>query len=360
MRERRALLAIGVLLLGVFALTGCKFAIIGAVDQTCSATAAGTVDVTFHWTPGGEASGTQYLDLSLYDTFPAGLFLGAGPLPSDQSAYSWPGLQPNKVHYWRVNTLIDGAWYTSGTGTFTTLACGTNPPASNMTARKEADGIYVNDRRITDNPGDDAPAFSPSGGTMAFQRCTVEEQDSWGPPCTVCLSGTDGSNLRCLTENGMEPRWFSSGSVIAFKSLNPSLSGGWASGLALYDLSTGIVTRLPNKSSYFGGFGPSPDGRFLLLASETDHLAVVVNLAGGVVAQFDDPAYIAQGWSQDGRVLFTEGIGGYWGWGNVADGSITPGAGCLCGGAEGDAIVFAGNYQSRYPWGYSLCEFMGG
>ena len=34
------------------------------------------------------------------------------------------------MHHWRVNTLIDGAWYTSWTGTFTTAACGTGSGAA--------------------------------------------------------------------------------------------------------------------------------------------------------------------------------------------------------------------------------------
>ena len=54
MRKKHALLAIGVLLLGAFALVGCRFAWVGPVEQACSATAPGTVDVTFYWTPATE------------------------------------------------------------------------------------------------------------------------------------------------------------------------------------------------------------------------------------------------------------------------------------------------------------------
>jgi hypothetical protein len=360
MRKKLALLAVGSLLLGAFVLTGCKVAIVRSVDQTCSATGSSTVDVTFNWTPAAVGNGIQYLDLSLYDTFPPGLFLGAGPLPPNQNTYSWPGLLPNKTHYWRVNTLLDGVWYTSATGMFVTLPCGTAPGSSSLIARKGPDGIYVNDGKITDRPGDESPAISPDGGTMAFERCTAGEQGSWGPPCNICLIGVDGTNLRCVAENGIEPRWFPNGSLIAFKSLTPNPNGGWAAGVALYDLSTGTVANLPGTANFFGGFGPSPDGRFLLLGSETRTDALVVDLNGAVVAQFHDEGHYAQGWSQDGRVLFTEGIGGTWDWGNVTDGSISPGSRCRCGQGEGDLIVYAGNYQSRYPWGYTLCEFMGG
>jgi len=125
MRKKLALLTVGSLVLGAFALVGCKVAWVGPVEQACSATDPGKVDVIFHWTPATEGDGLQYLDLSVYSTFPPGLFLGVGPMPSNQNALSWPGLSPNTVHHWRVNTLIDGVWYTSWTRTFTTAACGT-------------------------------------------------------------------------------------------------------------------------------------------------------------------------------------------------------------------------------------------
>ena len=133
MRKHYRFFGVVVLLLGAFALVGCKAAIVGPVAQTCSTTNPGTVDVTFHWTPSSEPNAVQYLDLSLYSTFPPGAFLGVGPLPAGTNSFSWPGLIPNAVHHWRVNTLIDGAWYTSWTGTFTTLPCagdsGVAPPA---------------------------------------------------------------------------------------------------------------------------------------------------------------------------------------------------------------------------------------
>jgi hypothetical protein len=123
MRKKRALLAIGVLLVGAFALAGCgKIAWVGPVEQACNT--SGTVDVTFHWTSASEGNGFQFLDLSLYSTFPPNQFISPGPMPSNQNAFYWPGLTPNAVHHWRINTLIDGVWYTSWTGTFTTSACG--------------------------------------------------------------------------------------------------------------------------------------------------------------------------------------------------------------------------------------------
>lgn len=125
MRRRYvAAAAIGALLLGAIALMGCNTATVGPVEQSCSATSPGLVDVALYWTPAANQNGTQYLDLSFYSTFPAGQFLGAGPMPANQNSLYWPGLQPNTVHHWRVNTLIDGQWFTSWTGTFTTPSCG--------------------------------------------------------------------------------------------------------------------------------------------------------------------------------------------------------------------------------------------
>jgi hypothetical protein len=107
-----------ILLPGAFLLSGCKVAVLDQVTFTCDAT--GMASATFQWTPIGREDGTQYLDLSSDSSFPGGLFVGAGPFPSDQQSYSWNGLPAGETSYWRVNTLIDGAWYTSATGTLTT------------------------------------------------------------------------------------------------------------------------------------------------------------------------------------------------------------------------------------------------
>jgi hypothetical protein len=152
------------LVLGAFALVGCKFAWIGPVEQWCSTTDPGAVDVVFHWTPATEGGGTQYLDLSLYSTFPPDLFYGAGPLPATQNALSWPGLRPNTVHHWRINTLVDGVWNSSWTGTFTTPACGTGtgeaPPAGmRMTIPRIGVDAPVNVRVV----GPDGNMGNPNG-----------------------------------------------------------------------------------------------------------------------------------------------------------------------------------------------------
>lgn len=162
---KRKFLFLGLLaVLPAFALMGCKWASVGPVEQVCSATSPGLVDVTFHWTPASTGNGIQYLDLSFHSTFPPGEFIGVGPMPLTQNSLYWPGLVPNAVHHWRINTLIDGQWYTSFAGTFTTPACGTGtgeaPPAGmRMVIPRIGVNAPVNVRVV----GPDGVMGSPNG-----------------------------------------------------------------------------------------------------------------------------------------------------------------------------------------------------
>ena len=96
-----------------------------SMSQQCSADSPGMVAVSFAWSPSLLPGGTQYLDLSMYDTgFAAGTFVGNGPLPGSQSALTWDGLIPASVYYWRVNTSTANGWYAGPTWSFGTLSCG--------------------------------------------------------------------------------------------------------------------------------------------------------------------------------------------------------------------------------------------
>jgi hypothetical protein len=135
MRKKFWLLLVPVLLAAAFLSSGCMYAVVGQVVQVCSATSPGSVDATFNWMPATKGNGTQYVDLSLYSTFPAGAFYGNGPLDAGVNSVGWPSLAPNTVHHWRVDTLIDGNWHSSYVGTFTTIDCGTGntaAPTANM------------------------------------------------------------------------------------------------------------------------------------------------------------------------------------------------------------------------------------
>ena len=101
-------------------------------EERCSITQPGRVSVTLHWTPGD--AGQQWVDLSLFNNgFAAGTFIGAGPLPSGQSALIWDGLVEHATHYLRVNTLTAIGWRSSPVTRFTTIGCAPSAPRITLT-----------------------------------------------------------------------------------------------------------------------------------------------------------------------------------------------------------------------------------
>jgi hypothetical protein len=89
----------------------------------CSATLPGKAKATFRWTPIAGSS-QQWVDLSLFDNgFRPGTFIGAGPLAGSESTFTWEGLLPEALHYWRVNSFVGGAWQPSQTGVLVTPRC---------------------------------------------------------------------------------------------------------------------------------------------------------------------------------------------------------------------------------------------
>lgn len=109
----------------VTAVCGQPVAGLGTPAQWCSSQHPGRAKVLFNWTPGVLPGTSQYLDLSIFNNgFAPGTFIGVGPLPSRAGAFLWDGLVSGTTHYWRVNTLAAGRWYSSTTGSFTTGMCG--------------------------------------------------------------------------------------------------------------------------------------------------------------------------------------------------------------------------------------------
>jgi hypothetical protein len=107
------------------------------VSQTCSTAIPGTVRVTFTWSGAAPGSPQTWVDLSLFNNgWQAGTFLGAGPLASTNTSFTWDGLLSNTEHYARVNQQLPvGNWDPSATFTFATMACpqaayGQSMPAS--------------------------------------------------------------------------------------------------------------------------------------------------------------------------------------------------------------------------------------
>ena len=90
------------------------------VGQDCL---SGTnVRLQMAWTSYG--FGPQWFDVSLFNNgWVWGTFVGAGPIASGQSTFTWDGFVPNARHYLRVNTLTQFGWYESQTVTFVTRTC---------------------------------------------------------------------------------------------------------------------------------------------------------------------------------------------------------------------------------------------
>jgi hypothetical protein len=78
--------------------------------------------VTFNWQ--AKAPGPQFLDLSVHNNgFAPWSFVGAGPIGSGASSFTWFGIAKGVTHYWRVNTLTPTGWMASNTGWFTSSSC---------------------------------------------------------------------------------------------------------------------------------------------------------------------------------------------------------------------------------------------
>ena len=234
MRKRQIFLTTGVLLVSVLALAGCKVAVLSEVQLACDA--SGMAEATFHWTPVDDRSAVQYLDLSLDETFPSGVFIGAGPFPADRDSYSWAGLMPGATHFWRVNTLIDGNWRASATGSFTT------PCVQERIELGIAQG--VND--IRNEHGLPALARDPTLSTVA--RALAQDMvdkgyfgttppDGCGAACRVERAGIKGAAvgevIQQCTYSGVEDaikgaieRWRNSDSILGvIATRGPTLMG---------------------------------------------------------------------------------------------------------------------------------------
>jgi hypothetical protein len=72
----------------------------------------GTATINFRWAPSSDRSEFQWLDLSVQDNgFEAGTFVSSGPVTAGTDALSWPGIQSNTLHFFRVSrSSAWGAW----------------------------------------------------------------------------------------------------------------------------------------------------------------------------------------------------------------------------------------------------------
>jgi peptidoglycan/xylan/chitin deacetylase (PgdA/CDA1 family) len=80
------------------------------------------LEATIYWQ--SSRTGQQWLDFSFYNNgFASGTFVGAGPLPPEQSSVTY-NLAAGTTHYLRINTLTGSGWHASPTIFFTTPSCG--------------------------------------------------------------------------------------------------------------------------------------------------------------------------------------------------------------------------------------------
>jgi hypothetical protein len=74
--------------------------------------------------PGQFVPNVMYADLSLTDArFIPGSFIGYGQVGMGAPNFSWDGLVPGRVHFFRLNGYGQTGWMPSQVVTFTTIAC---------------------------------------------------------------------------------------------------------------------------------------------------------------------------------------------------------------------------------------------
>ncbi len=119
--------------------------------------------------------------------------------------------------------------------------------------------------RITTDPGDDQPAWSPDGSEIVFNRYTNGNQN-------IYVMRADGSGIRRLTTDGSSssPGWSPDGSRIVFARETP----GDADIYTMNDDGT-HVTRLTHDA--LREYAPvwSPDGSSIAFVSGSTHLYVM-------------------------------------------------------------------------------------
>jgi len=146
-------------------------------------------------------------------------------------------------------------------------------------------------KSLTHEQGEnDAPAFSPNGREIAFQR-----------DGNIFLMSVDGSGQHPVA-SGARPAWSPDGKRLAFQSVRDDVSG-----IYVLDLTTGSERRLTVPEAPCSEPAWSPDGTKIVYSRET-HL-FVMDFDGGNVRQLIPGAMLAAAapaWSPDGkRIAFT-------------------------------------------------------
>jgi Tol biopolymer transport system component len=150
--------------------------------------------------------------------------------------------------------------------------------------------------RITTDPGDDQPAWSPDGSEIAFNRYTNGRQD-------VYVMRADGSGIRQLTTDGSSssPGWSPDGATIVFARETP----GHADIYTMQRDGTD-VTRLTHDA--LREYTPvwSPDGSSIAFVSGSTRIYVMHADGSNKSRIGPDNAALAR-WSPDGsKIAFVD------------------------------------------------------
>jgi hypothetical protein len=128
-------------------------------------------------------NGPQWFDVSLQNNgWIWGTFVGAGPIPSGQSTFTWEGFIPNARHYLRVNTLTFFGWAESATVSFVTRSC-FGGGGGGAKVGPQCDGLYW-------CAGDPIPFFCAQQGLYAGCIWVNKIQNNTyvsGEPVAICF-----------------------------------------------------------------------------------------------------------------------------------------------------------------------------
>jgi hypothetical protein len=129
-------------------------------------------------------TGPQWFDVSLQNNgWLWGTFVGAGPIASGQSTFTWEGFVPNARHYLRVNTLTLGGWYESQTVSFVTRNCFGGGGGGGKVG-PQCDGLYW-------CAGDPIPSFCAQqglyNGCIWVDRIANPFSYGQGQPVAICF-----------------------------------------------------------------------------------------------------------------------------------------------------------------------------
>ena len=123
--------------------------------------------------------------------------------------------------------------------------------------------------------GDDEPAYSPDGRTVAFVRALGAFTEFGPSDCSLWLGDVATGRVRRLTDNHscnreVMPRWSPDGTRLTYyrERFDPATEQA-ATAVFVLRIATGQETRLTEWGDDYGEPDWSPDGRWIVMASHT-------------------------------------------------------------------------------------------